>query len=168
MSVPAKALLGKSVTVRQHNQDMRFYDEILATNDRVKSDRAVSDMVNSSRIPVVRIVDGIESATAQKCMFPPLRPYDAAAIKKKAIEFDSKSAANSAYSGPGTGKGGSIASTSNHTKDSSTVYSETLAREQQQREQISKAFDWLQKARSRVDPATCYYEAAVLFNAQQM
>lgn len=163
-----KAQLGKSVTMRQHNQDMRFYDEILATNDRVKSDRAVSDMINSSRIPVVRTVDGIQANTSQQCMFPPLKAYDAAATKKKAPEFDSKSAANSAYSGPGSGKGGSIASTSNRTKDSSTVYSDTLAKEQQQREQISKAFDWLQKARSRVDPATCYYQAAVLFNAQQM
>ena len=166
-SDPNKTALGKSITARQFQQDMKFYDEILATNDRVKSDRAVSDMMNSSRIPVVRLVEGLDQTATQQCLFPPLKPYDGALTKRKDTEFDSRSAANSAYSAANTNKN-SLASAANKSRDSSTVYSESLAKEEEQRRMISEAFEWLQKARSRVDPATCYFEAAKIFNAQQM
>lgn len=144
------ARLGKSITGRQLHQDMKFYDEILATNDRVKSDRAVSDMMNSSRIPVIRMVSGLDQTTMQQCLFPPLRPYDGQGPKRSSPGVENHSVATM------------------KTKDSSTVYSDTLEKEEYQRIQISKAFDWLQKARSRVDPATCYYEAAVIFNSLEM
>lgn len=157
------AALGKSITARQFNQDMKFYDEILATNDRVKSDRAVSDMINSSRIPVIRVVGGLDRASGQQCLFPPLMPYDGVTAKK--AEFDNISAANSAIS---AANANSHASSGNKTRDSSAVYSDSLAKEEEQRGQVTAAFDWLQKARSRVDPAVCYFEAAKLFNAQQM
>jgi hypothetical protein len=186
--------LGRSITGRQFSQDNKFYDEILATNDRVKCDRAVSDLLNSARIPVVRVVGGLDGAqTASRCMFPPLQAYDGAATiaRRQEAEFDSNSAANTAYSSKNgktttnnnnnnnnlTGGNGSVHSVSSRTKaskasktskGSSTLFAEKIAQAEKQRQSITEAFNWLERARNRVDPAACYYEAAKLFNVQHM
>ena len=167
-AVTTRSSLGKSVKGKRFSQDNKFYGEILAVNDSIKSDRAIKDMLNSGRIPVVRIVGKLNSANG--CMFPPLQPYDGPLERKNTtdVDFDSSSAANSAYSTNNNSIGTTLSQAKGSSADASTVYEKAQEKEVLQQRAISEAFNWLQRARSRVDPATCYYEAAKLFNAQQM
>jgi hypothetical protein len=146
-----KRALKDQIRSRRFEQDKTFYDEILNINDRLKSDRALSDLLNSSRIPVVRKLSRSLSRTGiDNCVFPPLQPYD-----------DSQSRVSASGSRqPGN--------TANSSVDSSTVYADAIGREKEQAKRISLAFQHVERARSSRDPAACYYDAALVFNELQM
>jgi hypothetical protein len=164
--VEQKNFLRKEIVRRQYQQDKSFYDEISRINDRTKSDRALSDLLNSSRIPVVRKLSNagpqsqLDSLTARG-LFPPLIAYDdAKSIQTHTIE--SKTMINN------RGKSSPKTSDTYTAKKSSKIYADAADVEQWKTEQIAKAFQNVELAKLSVDPNSCYYDAAVIFNQLNM